>query len=468
MGDPSKWPNEGDRHGDSESTKRASAPTLRGTGAYDSEAAFAADSTEPAEEPASRELPARYVYQGQVAEGGMGRVLAVHDTVLRRDIVMKTLRPSLGDSPEWESSLIEEAQLTSQLDHPNIVPVHDQSCDAEGRTYYTMKRVCGLTLHELLGDSSNQPGSPKRLAELLEVFIKVCDAVAFAHSRGVIHCDIKPANIMVGEFGQVYLMDWGLALIKESAAVAASRRTDSPLASRRSPGMGTLSYMAPEQAEGVGEATDERSDVFALGAVLYHIVTGRPPYQADNVPRLEALARAGAYTKVQDATRVFVPGVLRQIIERALAREPSKRYQSALELKEHVQGFLHGGFHLPRETFAPGTEIVRQGDPGDSAYLITRGQCDVYKQIGSTRRFVRRLTQGTVFGELAVLTCSTRTATVVAVDEVEVLVLSRAVVEEGLSSNSWEGRLVLALVERFRDVDERLTEFERERELGSQ
>ena len=412
-------------------------------------------------------LPTRYVFQQLLAEGGMGNVLGVHDTALNRDIVVKAVRSAVGSHPVWESALIEEAQLTAQLDHPNIVPIHDIDFDTQGRVYYSMKRVHGLTLHELLCRSANELGSSSRIVELLEIFLKVCDAVAFAHSRGVVHRDIKPANIMVGEYGEVYLMDWGLALITDSTAVNVTRHPESPLSSPCRPGLGTLSYMAPEQAEGAGD-TDMRSDVFALGAVLYHIVTGRAPYTAGTLPQLEALVRSGQYVPVPEATDVFVPQVLCRIIDRALAREPSKRYQSAGELQDHVQRFLHGGLHLPRQTFAPGTEIVREGEPGEHAYLITRGQCDVFKQVGNIRRHVRYLTKGTVFGEMAVLMQSTRTATVVAVDEVEVLVLSQAVVAEGLGANTWESRLVQALVERFREVDERLTSVERQRllELG--
>ena len=424
--------------------------------------------------PVVSELPQRMIDRGLIAVGGMGTVRSVFDVVLRRELAMKTLRPSLVDRPTWEASFVEEAQITAQLNHPGVVPIHDLAVDSAGNLYFTMKYIRGRTLCELLdGDSdavdsraADEPNSApqsRRLVELLEVAVKVCDALAFAHSRGVVHRDVKPSNVMVGEFGEVYLMDWGLAKLKPSHSIDIVRGCDRAQPARNAGPVGTPSYMSPEQARGDDSAIDERSDIFSLGAVLYHIVMGHPPYGSDGSQATVLQALECRFTRPGDASDVFVPRPLRTILDRALAREPADRYSTATELKQDLLRFMRGGLHLPRRQFEPGEQIIVEGDTGDAAFLITHGHCDVFKMIGDERRFIRRMSPGTVFGEMAVLTNAPRTASVEAVGHVTVQVLERDVLEQGLGRDTWEGKLVLALVERFRELDARVTDLERER-----
>jgi len=426
------------------------------------------------ERPVVSELPQRLIDRGLIAVGGMGTVRSVFDVVLRRELAMKTLRPSLAERPTWEASFVEEAQVTAQLNHPGVVPIHDLAVDSAGNLYFTMKLIRGQTMCELLeggaggGDSraDEEPHAPpgsRRLIELLEVVVKVCDALAFAHSRGVVHRDVKPSNVMVGEFGEVYLMDWGLAKLKPSHSIDIVRGCDRAPPAQHSGPVGTPSYMSPEQARGDDAAIDERSDIFSLGAVLYHIVMGHPPYGSDASQATVLQALECRFPRPGDASDVFVPRLLRTILDRALARDPADRYATATELKQDLLRFMRGGLHLPRRQFEPGEQIIIEGDAGDAAFLITHGHCDVFKMIGDERRFIRRMAPGTVFGEMAVLTNAPRTASVEAVGHVTVRVLERDVLEQGFGRDTWEGKLVLALVERFRERDARVTELERER-----
>ncbi|MBI4955936.1 MAG: protein kinase [Myxococcales bacterium] len=391
---------------------------------------------------------ARLVDAGEIGRGGTAAIRRVHDRVLEREVAMKVLRRELGRDAAWKERFVGEARITGRLEHPNIVPVHDLGVGDAGELYFTMKLVRGIDLEAWLADASRPPGSSERLSEGLEVFVKVCDALAFAHSRGVLHRDLKPANVMVGEFGQVYVMDWGYA--RDTSAPAGPARSE--------PVVGTLSFMAPEQIGGRAEACDERTDVFGLGAILYVILTGVPPYPSggDLFERFAAV-RAAAYTPIQDTPGgPAVPRAIAAIAERALARDPGERYPSVVALQADVQRFLRRGFHLPRLSFPPGSTIVREGDSGDEAYIVVRGTCVASKTVGGERRVLRHMGPGEVFGEMGMLSSLPRSATVEAVSPVTVLVVKKSDLDDEVGLDSWLGTLLRAVVARFRDHDARL------------
>ena len=395
----------------------------------------------------------RFVDQGEIGRGGMGSVHRVQDETLLRTVAMKRLDPHLATMPQRLHGFIEEAQIQAQLDHPNVVPIHEIGQDPTGSLYFTMKLVQGRSLAEWLRDPARPVGSPERLADGIDVFLKACDAVAFAHSRGVFHRDLKPDNIMVGAFGEVYVMDWGLAKVVghevRLSGVAPPAEITGPF--------GTPAYMSPEAAYGLQAETDERTDVFGLGAVLYAIVTGQPPYPGDDVESILRAARKGAYVPVETALRgAGVSRRLVRILQKALARTREERHHSVSELRVDVQRFLRGGLHLPRVAFPAGTPIVVEGDVGDTAYIIVSGECEAYKVVHGQRKVLRRMGAGEVFGETAVLSELPRTATVEAITAVTALVVSRAALEEGLGLDSWLGTLVKALAHRFRELDWRL------------
>jgi tRNA A-37 threonylcarbamoyl transferase component Bud32 len=403
-------------------------------------------------------LPGRYRDDGLIGRGGMGAVRSLRDAALRREIAAKTLSPPLAQHALYLQSFVEEAQLTAQLDHPNIVPVYELGTDSTGMLYFTMKRVRGRTLHALLQDPALPPGSSERLSIGLEVFLKTCDALAFAHSRGVLHRDIKPDNIMVGEYGEVYLMDWGLAKIlhDRGSSVDVPRDPGSPLALSEEAVVGTPSFMAPEMASHAFDRVDERADIFGLGAVLYQIATGRMPYYARSVDDILALAQACNWLPPDAYDDTFVPKKLARVIGKAMARVPADRYPTVVELAAQVREFLHRGHHLPRVVHPAGTVIVREGDPSDRAYIVTRGRCEVYRTVGGERRVLRQLGPGSVFGEAAILGSAPRVASVIALTEVTTLVLTPEILEERLGADTWEGLVTKTLIERFRELDAKL------------
>jgi serine/threonine-protein kinase len=235
----------------------------------------------------------------RIGVGGMGEVYRSGDDGLRRDLAIKVLRAEVLGDAGAEERFLREARLTGSLQHPGIVPVHQLGRLADGRPCYTMKLVRGRTLADLLRHESD---GPERLPRLLAVVEKVCQAMAFAHSKGIIHRDLKPSNVMVGEFGEVQVMDWGLAKELSHAepappsdeatkdAETVGRVEEEAGLSRAGAALGTPAYMSPEQAAGDWDIVDERTDVFALGAMLYVLLTGQPPYPGSS--RAEVLRRA--------------------------------------------------------------------------------------------------------------------------------------------------------------------------------
>jgi serine/threonine protein kinase len=234
----------------------------------------------------------RYELGEEIARGGMGVIYRARDKQLNRDLAIKVLRAEHQDNSELLCRFIEEAQIGAQLQHPGIVPVHELGRLPDGRPFLAMKLVQGRNLSELLAARSSPHDE---LPQFLKIFEQVCQALAYAHSHGVIHRDLKPSNIMVGAFGEVQVMDWGLAkargdretlrvrqgrvVVQEvDSAVQTVRSAKPDQATHISTVIGTPAYMAPEQARGQGTLCDEGSDVFGLGAILCEILTGQPPY----------------------------------------------------------------------------------------------------------------------------------------------------------------------------------------------
>ena len=408
-----------------------------------------------------QDIRQRYTEEGPIASGGMGKVLRMRDRSLLREAALKRLDPDLAVKREQILRFLLEAQITGQLDHPNIVPIHELGRDAEGAFYFTMKMVEGKTLADLIDESGARRLEPDRLAELLQVLIKVCEALSFAHSRGVIHRDVKPSNIMVGQYGEVYIMDWGVArLLPSSEDTGSDRRVAvSARAELDAPGciIGSPAYMAPEQVEGLHESIDARTDVFALGATLYQILTGQPPYRGSNYYQLLNRALDCDYPPPRDVVGegVLPPGLTR-IACKAMAPGPSDRYPSAAAMRRDIELFMRGAWHLPTQTFAAGTTIIAEGEEADEAYIITEGRCLVSKDVGGFKNEVRELGPGEVFGEMAIFSAQPRTATVEAIEDVTVMVVKREMLSSGLELNSWMGRFVKAMADRFLEIDDRL------------
>jgi serine/threonine protein kinase len=276
----------------------------------------------------------RYELVEKVGQGGMGSVYLARDRELDRPVALKVLHTTAADA-DARARLGREARVIARLEHPGIIPVHDAGILPDGRPYYVMKLVRGKRLDE-------QAGHPTALSERLRIFEKVCDAVAFAHAHGVIHRDLKPQNIMLGAFGEVLVLDWGVA--KEvgnaqppPAGPTAAAPPSGATQTAHGTVLGTPGYMAPEQARGDVVRIDARTDVYALGAILHFLVTDRTP----------AAARSGTGPGASEPVgrRRFnraVPRPLEAVCRKALADDPAERYAGVPELAGDVANFLAG------------------------------------------------------------------------------------------------------------------------------
>ncbi|MEN0063886.1 MAG: serine/threonine-protein kinase [Myxococcota bacterium] len=377
----------------------------------------------------------RFVDHGLLGKGGSAMVRDAFDTRLLRHVAIKRLT---AQGTRAHARFLTEAQITAQLQHPHIVPVHEHGEDADGNVFMCMKRVSGRTLWARIVELGPRRLEPDALADLLGVLGQVCDAVAYAHSRGVIHRDLKPSNIMVGEFGQVYVMDWGIARLTPDA-VARPVETTAELAAHTGVS-GTPAYMAPEQGWD-GEPPDPRIDVYSLGGLLYAILTGRAPHAGGFLRRFrEPIVSPDEL--VEDG---LVPTGLSRIAMKALSREPDDRYPDVRSFKAALLAFQNGTWQLPIRRAAKGEAIILEGESGDEAFVVVRGRCRVER---SGVGLVGEIGPGGVFGELAVLTGRPRDATIRAATDVVLQIVNRDALNEGLGLQSWAGRFVQALAKR--------------------
>ncbi|MCO4743449.1 MAG: SUMF1/EgtB/PvdO family nonheme iron enzyme [Proteobacteria bacterium] len=369
-----------DKYGISEGDFAALSAILskRGTSRFldDTSAASVDGATGP-----KRDAWTRYEDLGMLGTGAMGEVRKVRDRDLNRIMAMKIIRTRLLTKRRVLARFVEEAQATAQLTHPGIVPVHELGRLPDGRLYFTMQVVTGRTMRALLRELHAASGGGRwgrteeglTLRRLMDLFRQSCDAVAYAHARGVVHRDLKPENIMVGSFGEVLVLDWGLAKIwgqslpalpsTQEEPVVTNRSGRSALATQHGTVAGTPAYMPPEQARGEFGTLDPRSDVYALGSTLYEILAGRPPFDGRDAQQVlrDVLAGPpappGEIQKTQTVTmtlhrddrggadpdvRPRIPEALAGIVSKAMERDPTDRFAHAGEISTAVGAWLEG------------------------------------------------------------------------------------------------------------------------------
>jgi serine/threonine protein kinase len=295
----------------------------------------------------------RFQYLGKLAAGAMGEILIVRDRELQRKVALKRMHGAIAKRAKLARRFLNEAQITAQLDHPNIVPVYTLDSSKDKPLSYTMKLIRGSTFAQLVRDTQefyddNRPmDDDHELSVRLDHFVRACDALAYAHSRGVVHRDLKPENIMVGAYGEVYVMDWGIARImgtkEESHEDIVELGSATVHQTRFGAVLGTPAYMSPEQAAGLNDLLDGRSDGFSLGLILYELVCLRPAVSgSDTMAILDRMQDASLDPVVHYSPREVIAPELVAIIQKATARHPDGRYQTVKELAEDVRRFQRG------------------------------------------------------------------------------------------------------------------------------
>jgi tetratricopeptide (TPR) repeat protein/tRNA A-37 threonylcarbamoyl transferase component Bud32 len=287
------------------------------------------------------------------AKGGLGEIFLAEDLELHRTVALKEIRDRYAHDPQSRGRFILEAEVTGRLEHPGIVPVYGLGQYSDGRPFYAMRLIEGETLKEAARQfhAADEPGRDpderrRALRELLRRFIDVCNAVAYAHCRGVLHRDLKPANVMLGSFGETLIVDWGLAKPLDPSALGIVEGTalrpqfeEAAAGTLMGVAIGTPAYMSPEQAAGRQDLLGPASDIYSLGATLYYLLTGQAPFHGRDVQQILRQVQAGNFLPPRHVNRK-VPTVLEAICLKAMAREPGNRYPSALALAQDVEHWL--------------------------------------------------------------------------------------------------------------------------------
>jgi serine/threonine protein kinase/tetratricopeptide (TPR) repeat protein len=333
--------------------------------------------TETAETERRDSLRGRFTILKEHACGGLGQVSLARDEKLKRQVALKEIRPDRRGSAHLRERFLTEAEITGQLEHPGIVPVYAMDEGPDGEPYYAMRFIQGRTLAEAIrefhdgGTGRRRDGAeeePASLApslrrsvapsfsslafrNLLQRFVSVCNTVAYAHSKGVIHRDLKPANVMLGDYGETLVLDWGLAKRIDGATgrQGDGDKTNQPDAPAREQGaeglteagqvLGTAAYMSPEQAAGDSENVGPATDTYALGAMLYQLLTGRAPYHGSNNAEIVAQVKSSPPQRPSEVTR-GVPKALEAVCVKAMARFPAERYTTASDLAKDIERWL--------------------------------------------------------------------------------------------------------------------------------
>ncbi len=342
----------------------------------------------------------RYQYVKTLGTGGMGEVRLCQDDRIGREIALKVMRRE-SSSADAAARFIREARVQGQLEHPSVVPVYDLGKDDTGALYFTMKRIRGVTLDEAIHRrTETTPQYSQR--RLLTAFVSVCLAVEFAHSRGVLHRDLKPGNIMLGEFGEVNVLDWGVAKILGAPAAEPEVQTGGPVMDvRDSQGgrtvagvlVGTPGYMSPEQASGAVDSIDVRSDVYSLGAILFEIVTGEYLHDGSSVSAILESTTRGPRSPRPSTRNPEVAPEIDAICEKATALDPKDRFASARELCDALEHFLDGDRDLMMRREMAEEHVLRAREAPSHAVALQEAfrALALRPDDGETRGLVARL-----------------------------------------------------------------------------
>ncbi len=328
------------------------------------------------------ELPAvgaRYVLGDELGRGGMGQILEAEDRVLHRSVAIKLLRDNNADDQVSRLRFVDEARVTGQLQHPAVPPVYDFGRLGDGRIFFAMKRIEGRTLRDIIEDlRADDPETVRYFGRvrLLTIFVSVCRAIAYSHSRGIMHRDLKPDNIMIGAFGEVTVMDWGLAKPIDSVEpdgsprlIAAARDTDERFRTLQGEVTGTPHYMPPEQAAGKTEALGAHSDIYSLGALLYELLTLEPPYDGNSARAVRKAVIEEQITAPSIRTpNRGIPYAIEQLCLQCLSKDSANRPKAASSVAERVEDFLEGEQERERQE-SECLRLLTQGDKASRNYF---------------------------------------------------------------------------------------------------
>jgi eukaryotic-like serine/threonine-protein kinase len=412
----------------------------------------------------------RYHEIENIGEGGLSRVSSSFDSCLNRVVAVKELKEEFLCDPDFLNAFITEVKLISYLDHPGVVTVYDTHLTDEQQLRYTMRLVDGQTLHAFLGYHL-QPDvvNVNYLSDVINIFTKLCETLAYVHDKGVLHLDLKTENIMLGRYGEVMIMDWGNAYLYNASLyedhVRKHLNADSDSHIRievRDAILGTPLYMSPEQTSSRNDLRPT-SDIFSIGVVVYELLTGQRPFAASTVDEIVERVRTLEPPTVHELNP-DIPLRLSHIVQKMMRKAPEERYQNTHDVLHDLQAAQSSGQAFPLWEIPAGQVIFNEGDPGDFTIRIKSGKIEISKQNQGTKKVLAELGPGDVLGELAVFSDMPRTATATTLENTAVYLMRSAEVQAEMDKLSpWVSQMIHALSNRFDTLNKRVVELETKR-----
>ncbi|MFT5274238.1 MAG: serine/threonine protein kinase [Saprospiraceae bacterium] len=411
----------------------------------------------------------RYQELDQLGEGATADVRRVFDTHLNRLVARKNFDISLSSDARLLQTFLNEAKLVSYLAHPGIVPVYDLSAD-ESRLSYTMPIADGDSLSKVLeSDAITGNGRALPIDQAVSILIKLCETLSFSHDKGVLHLDIKPDNIIIGHYGEVYILDWGAARLinpeqyAESIRALSAQQYSVKYSSEESElFLGTPKYMSPEQTTVPRDQLTGTSDIFSLGIIAYQMLCGQHPFQANSIEQLFDAIQNQAVIPLGQLNSTL-PAKLIEIVERMLQKSPIGRYESFTAVLQDLNSLYTAGGAMETRDLAQGEVIFSQGDSAGFAFTILRGEVEISIVVDGKRKLMSTLGEGEMVGELAAISNQVRTATVTTTRPTRIAILSVEFINTELEKTSpWVGSLIRNLANRFSDVNADLAAYKPE------
>jgi serine/threonine protein kinase len=401
----------------------------------------------------------RYRLLGSLKKGPVAEYWRAFDNDLGRIVCVKNLCREYCSDPAKLRSFVNETKLLSYLDHPGIVTIYDTFFNDLNEPCYTLRLLEGTYLGGELKSKSR--------GQLLTIFAKLCETLAYVHDKGVVHLGIRPDNIMVGQYGEVLLMEWATARLfdplpyKEYLQLVVDAPPP-PIDDSDAEEVPVSVYMSPEQTQGTSTTLSPSSDIFSLGVILYQMMTGYVPFGGDTAEKLVSQIRSSMPPALHEVNPE-IPWNLAQICARMLEKDPFQRYHSFHEVLRDIDKFQNSGQAFSTAKYNAGDIIFHEGDPGEYAFTVLSGRVEVTKNIDGKQTVLAILGKDQIVGELAIFAGQPRTATVHALDPNTVIrVMERNDVTVELQKLSpWVGKMIVGLSERFIHLNDLIVEINR-------
>ena len=393
----------------------------------------------------------RYKILGHIGKGRNSDVFSCFDTCLNRIIAVKQLCKECLDDETMVRAFLNEIKLISYFDHPGITSIYDAFVNKDGIPCYTMKLVKGNNLRWDLESSTR--------AHLFEIFMKLCETLSYVHDKGVVHLDLNPENIMLGQYGEVIITDWGNSRLYDESAYRQHLKLvlDAPPPPSDEPGISSTSkYLSPEQLSGEREQLAPSSDIFSMGIILYEMMTGKTPFNAPDKESLHDQIKNEPIVPIHEICHE-IPRMLSDICAKLLEIDPYLRYHSFHEVLIDLDKYQNSGMTFSLRTYSPGEIICREGEKGDFAFTILSGSVEISKIVEGQKKILAIIGKNEIVGELAIFSNEIRTATVTALETTVIRVMDRESVEQELQKLSpWIQKMITGLSKRFVKLNELL------------